>query len=352
LARHIFIRRTIMDIQALRSTAREALKGFCRVCPVCDGRACAGEVPGMGGTGTGSSFKDNLAALRHYRLNLRTLHTVTSVDASLELFGKKLSMPILGAPMAGVIYNMGGGMSEAQFISSVMTGCKDAGSLGMCGDGAEKGMYESGLEAIAACGGLGAAILKPRIFDMIVARIRMAEEAGAWAVGMDVDGAGLVTMALKGHPVGPKAPEELAELVRTTSLPFIVKGVMTPDEAEIAAKAGAAAIVVSNHGGRVLDHTPGTAEMLPAIAAKVKGKLKIFVDGGVRGGADVLKMLALGADAVLVGRPLITGVFGGGAEGVAFLLNKMKAELVSAMLLTGTASVKDVSPRVLSPQPC
>ena len=110
--------------------------------------------------------------------------------------------------------------------------------------------------------------------------------------------------------------------------------------------------MVSNHGGRVLDHTPGTAEVLPGIAATVKGKTKVLVDGGVRTGADVLKMLALGADAVLIGRPLVTGAFGGGAEGVASILNKLKAELISAMLLTGTASVRNVSPDILSLKPC
>lgn len=126
---------------------------------------------------------------------------------------------------------------------------------------------------------------------------------------------------------------------------------MTPEEAEIALAAGAAAIVVSNHGGRVLDHTPGAAEVLPAIAARVKGRLLIFADGGVRSGSDVLKLLALGADAVLVGRPLVIGVMGGGREGVAFLLNKLKSELIQAMLLTGTADVKSVPRAILySPQ--
>jgi isopentenyl diphosphate isomerase/L-lactate dehydrogenase-like FMN-dependent dehydrogenase len=164
---------------------------------------------------------------------------------------------------------------------------------------------------------------------------------------MDVDGAGLVTMALKGQPVEPKTAAELKEVIGATKLPFIVKGIMTAVEAEIAADCGASAIVVSNHGGRVLDFTPGSADVLPQIADRVKGKLTILADGGVRSGADVLKLLALGADAVLVGRPLIVGAFGGRKDGVALLLNKMKNELVSAMLLTGTADVKHVSHEIL-----
>ncbi len=113
--------------------------------------------------------------------------------------------------------------------------------------------------------------------------------------------------------------------------------------------AGAAGIVVSNHGGRVLDHTPGTAKLLPAIAKTVKGRILVFADGGVRYGADVLKLLALGAQAVLVGRPVLRGAVGGGAVGVAMVLNKLRDELVVAMVLTGTADVKRVGRKVLAP---
>ncbi|NLB07136.1 MAG: alpha-hydroxy-acid oxidizing protein, partial [Desulfobulbaceae bacterium] len=97
----------------------------------------------------------------------------------------------------------------------------------------------------------------------------------------------------------------------------------------------------------VRDFTPGAAEGLPAIAARVKGKVIIFADGGVRSGADVLKLLALGADAVLVGRPMVVAAFGGGREGVALVLNQLKNELLQAMLLTGTADVKQVPATIL-----
>jgi isopentenyl diphosphate isomerase/L-lactate dehydrogenase-like FMN-dependent dehydrogenase len=106
--------------------------------------------------------------------------------------------------------------------------------------------------------------------------------------------------------------------------------------------------VVSNHGGRALDHTPGTAEVLPYIAEAIaESQMTILVDGGIRSGADVLKMLALGADAVLIGRPLAQGAVGGGAEGVATVLAKIKSELIAAMVLTGTARVTDVSEDVI-----
>jgi isopentenyl diphosphate isomerase/L-lactate dehydrogenase-like FMN-dependent dehydrogenase len=143
--------------------------------------------------------------------------------------------------------------------------------------------------------------------------------------------------------VGPKSLQELKEIISSTNLPFIIKGIMTSDEAELAAEAGAAAIVVSNHGGRVLDFTPGAADVLQEIADRVNGKMFIFADGGVRTGLDVLKLLALGADAVLIGRPLIVGAFGAGPDGVACILNKIREELFQAMILTGTGDVSQVS---------
>ena len=337
-----------MDMAAMRKKAREDMKGYCRVCPACDGRACAGEVPGMGGSGTGSAFMANLEALKNWRLNMRTIHGAREADTSLTLFGRSLSMPILAAPMTGVSYNMGGKLPEDVYSEMIIAGTEAAGTMGMTGDGADAAMYDGGVAAIAKHGGLGVPFIKPRAQSEIIARIRQAEQAGAVAVGMDIDGAGLITMALKGQPVGPKTFVELKELVAATNLPFIVKGVMTPDEAQLAVGAGAAAVVVSNHGGRVLDSTPGAAEVLPEIADKIKGRAVILADGGVRSGSDVLKLLALGADAVLVGRPMAVGAFGAGAEGVAALLNKMRSELVSAMLLTGTANVREVSRDILT----
>ncbi|HTG01224.1 MAG TPA: alpha-hydroxy-acid oxidizing protein [Nitrospirota bacterium] len=336
-----------MDLKTIRDTAREKLKGYCRVCPVCDGRACAGEVPGMGGTGTGSSFKANMDALSRIRLRMRTIHEVKEPDLSFTLWGRKLAVPILAAPMTGTPYNMGGKLTEEEFITELVSGAIQAGTVCMTGDGADPAMYASGLKAGAANKAGTVAIIKPRAHEEIVKYMRLAETAGVLAVGMDIDGAGLITMALKGQPVSPKTYAEVKDVVSATSLPFIIKGVMTVEEAEDAVRAGAAGIVVSNHGGRVLDFTPGTAEVLPDIAARVKGRTVIFADGGVRSGTDVLKLLALGADAVLVGRPLVVGVFGGGREGAALLLNKMKSELLQAMLLTGTADVKNVSKKIL-----
>ncbi|HAG07498.1 MAG: FMN-dependent alpha-hydroxy acid dehydrogenase [Clostridia bacterium 62_21] len=336
-----------MDFSEIRRVAKEKLKGYCRVCPVCDGKVCAGEVPGMGGVGSGAGFRANLEALARYRLNMRTIHAARNPDTTLTLFGLTLKTPILAAPMTGTPYNMGGALTEREFIGAIIAGSKLAGSLGFSGDGADPAMYDSGVEAVAAEDGWGIPIIKPRAQDAILERIRRAEAAGAPAVGVDIDGAGLVTMALKGQPVGPKTPDEIKDLVTATRLPFILKGIMTVDEAELAVEAGVAGIVVSNHGGRILDHTPGVAEVLPEIVAAVGDRIVVLADGGVRSGVDALKLLALGARAVLVGRPLVIGAFGGGAEGVRIMLEQMTAELRQAMILTGCPTLNEIGPRVL-----
>ncbi len=335
-----------MDLLTLRENAREKLKGFCRVCPVCNGVACRGEVPGMGGVGSGSSFKANVEALADHLLNMRTIHEVRDPRTGITVFDQALDMPILCAPMTGASYNMGGAISEEDLNDSLLGGSQMAGIMGMIGDGADPAMFDSGLAAIKKFG-RGVAIVKPRGQKEIIERLKRAEDAGATAVGVDIDGAGLITMSLKGQPVGPKSPRELKELIKSTNLPFVIKGIMTPVEAEVAVEAGAACVIVSNHGGRVLDSTPGVAEVLPWISEKVRTHAVVMADGGVRNGADVLKLLALGAQAVMVGRPLAIGAIGGGAEGVAMMLGAMRTELIQSMLLTATADVRHVDRKIL-----
>ncbi len=337
----------MINEKVIRDNARKRMKGFCRVCPRCDGKACAGEVPGMGGLLTGSAFINNIEALAMYNINMRTIHQVDCPDLSVKLFNKVFSTPIFVAPLTGASYNMGGSLSELEMAHCLVKGAEAAASLSFTGDGAENEIYEAGINAVSAAGGLGIPIIKPRTQDEIELRIRAAEEAGALAVGIDIDGAGLVTMAMKGNPVSPKNFYQLRQLVKMTSLPFVIKGIMTAQEAEMAVEAGAAGIVVSNHGGRVLDCTPGVADVLPEVVERVKGEIFIFADGGVRNGIDALKMLALGANAVLVGRPALWGAFGGGREGVKAVLEKMTAELKHGMLMTGCANVLAVDYHVI-----
>ncbi len=336
-----------MDWKEVQTKARERMPNHCRVCPVCDGKACAGQIPGVGGTGTGSSFFENMEGLAAYKLNLRTIHDAKDPDTSFNFFGKALKTPILAAPITGAKINMGGALTEEEYITAVIQGSRAAGSVGMSGDTGDPSIYHAGLAAVQQADGWGVPFIKPREQDEVMARIKLAEEAGAFAVGVDVDGAGLVIMKMLGQPVGPKTEKELTELVASTKLPFIVKGIMTPEEALMAVNAGAKAIVVSNHGGRVLDHTPGAADVLPEIADAVKGKIMVIADGGVRSGTDALKYLALGADCVLVGRPVMVGAVGGYEEGVKIIIEKMTAELKQAMILTGCADLSAISDSII-----
>ncbi len=336
-----------MDYEEIRREAKRKLLPVCAVCNVCNGVVCAGQMPGMGGIGTGASFKNNYAALAAYRLNMRTLHSADEPDTAFSLWGRMLALPVLGAAVAGGKMNLNGAIGEEDLAWAFVGGAKAAGTFTMTGDGPLPLFLESGLAAITRAGGHGIPVIKPRPLPDILERVRRAQEAGAVAIAIDVDAAALLPMKRAGQPVGPTPPAKIGELVERSPLPLILKGIMTADEAALAAAAGAAGIVVSNHGGRSLDHLPGTAEVLPEIAATVKGKLTIFVDGGVRTGVDVLKMLALGADAVLVGRPLAIMAVGGGAEAVALYFQRLADELRTAMLLTGCASLADVGSHVI-----
>jgi len=340
-----------LKMEDVLKVAREKLYPRCRVCPECDGVACSGEVPGMGGKASGKAFRNNIEALAQYEFNLSTFHDVKKPVTSIELFGQKLSMPILSGITGGVTYNMGlqGKVTEEEYITGIIEGCVKAGTIGFAADGIGDplSVYETRLKTVAKYPGQAAAQIKPRTQKEIIERIRLLEKAGAPFFAIDIDSAGRAARALPGKTVEPKTLQQLREIAKSTKLPFVIKGIMTVDEASKAVDIGAAGIVVSNHGGRVLDHTPGTAKILEPIADKVKGQITVLVDGGIRYGFDVLKMLALGADAVLVGRPLVRGSVGGGPDGVALMLNQMKAELIVGMTLTGTADVKNVSRSIL-----
>ena len=332
----------------IRNNARKKFYVACKACVVCDGHECSGKVPGIGGIGTGSSFKENLTALARYQLNLRTIHEIKNPDTSIELFGHKLALPVLAAPITGMETNLAGGMDEKEYATAILNGCLECGTIGMVGDGASPQKYLIGLEAIKNHGGLGIPIFKPREFNLdIIKRFKAAEDAGALAVGVDIDAASFKTMSLKGQAVGPKSIKDLQELKSHLKVPFILKGIMNVESALSAVEAGADAIVVSNHGGRVMDHMPGTAEVLPEISNAVAGRIKVLVDGGVREGIDIIKMLALGADAVMIGRPICIAAFGAGQEGVSFYLQEKLKELKKAMILTGCGSIDKIDPSII-----
>jgi len=330
-----------MEYNEILENARKNMSGRCLVCKECNGITCRGLIPGPGGKGSGSSFIRNYQKLQEIKINMDLIYSKTDVNTSVELFGKTFKYPFFAASISAVKLHYPGHFTEEEYANSIVFGCKAAGTIGFTGDGESKDCYMSGLEAIKLTGGWGIPTIKPWGVEDVIDRIRQAEKVGAPAVAMDIDAAGLPVLA-KDKQIAPKSVEDIRGIVESTKLPFIVKGIMTVSSAIKVLEAGAYGIVVSNHGGRVLDHTPATVEVLPEIVKAVKGKMKILVDGGVRSGIDVFKMLALGADGVLIGRPYAVAAYGGGEQGVALYTEKIGAELKQTMIMTGCSTISDI----------
>lgn len=336
-----------MNYNEVLEKAKFLIGSKCRICRDCNGIACRGEIPGVGGKGSGSGFTRSFEKLNEIKLNMDTIYEFKEVDTSVELFGKRFAYPIFAAPIGGLQQHYRDDANDYEYNRAITAGCKNAGVAGFTGDGVKDEFYEQPLKAISEIGGWGIPTIKPWENDEVLRKAKMAEAAGALAVAMDIDAAGLSILAALGKPVSPKSVEEIREIVSGTKLPFIIKGIMTVAGAVKAVEAGAYGIVVSNHGGRVLDHTPAPVEVLPEIYKAVGGKIKIFIDGGIRTGIDIVRVLALGADAVLIGRPYAIAAFGGGVEGVELYTSKIGAELRDAMIMTGCSTLRDIDERVI-----
>jgi 4-hydroxymandelate oxidase len=153
-----------------------------------------------------------------------------------------------------------------------------------------------------------------------------------------------------GKVMYPATWRELEWLVKRSPMPVLVKGVLRADDAAACVECGARAIMVSNHGGRHLDTTVTTAAALGEVASALAGKAEVYVDSGIRRGSDILKALALGARAVLIGRPIIWALAVHGADGVKTVLEHLRTELVHAMQLTGTARLAEATPDLVAPR--
>ena len=335
-----------MTQQEIRTRAREILTPRCRVCPECDGVACAGQVPGPGGKGRGRTFQRNVHYLRdRVKLHQDVLDACGEPDTSLTLLGRQLAAPIFAAPIGMVGLNWSDALDEESYAEAVVAGTLEAGTLAFTGGGASPESFFAPLEVLHRHGGCGIPTLKPWQLKLTLERLALVEEAGCPAFAMDIDSGGLPHAAKAPEPMVLKTPDDLAQLARASSLPFLVKGIMTPESARLVAETGVYGIIVSNHGGRVLDDGLSTAEVLPEIRQAVGNSLLILVDGGIRSGADVFKMLALGADAVLIGRPYAIAAYGGGSKGVSLYTNQLIGELRDVMVMTGCRSLGDISSR-------
>ena len=332
-----------MDYKEVMEEAKKVL-GKCKGCPVCNGVACRNTIPGPGAKGVGDTAICNYNKWQEVRVVMDTLCEKRPVDTSIELFGRTFKYPIFAGPVGAVAMHYSDKYNDVTYNAELVPGCAEAGIAAFTGDGMDPQVMQGATQAIKACGGLGVPTVKPWNTQMIAEKMALVKDAGAFAVAMDVDAAGLPFLKNFVPPAGSKSVAEMAEIIGLAGRPFIVKGIMSVKGALKAKEAGAAAIIVSNHGGRVLDQSPATAEVLPEIVEAVKGSgLKILVDGGIRTGVDVFKALAMGADAVVIARPFVTAVYGGGKEGVKLLAAKLGAELADTMEMCGAASLSEIS---------
>lgn len=323
--------------------ARTCLGAYCKGCQVCNGRVCKNQVPGPGAKGVGDTAIRNYDKWKEIRVQMDTICENKSVDTTFRLFGKEFAYPFFAGPVGAVNLHYGEKYNDASYNDVLVSGCAAAGIAAFTGDGANPDVMKAATDAIGAVGGMGVPTVKPWNPETVSEKMELVRQSGAFAAAMDIDAAGLPFLKNMTPPAGSKSVEELAGIVKDAGVPFIVKGVMTVKGALKAKEAGAAAIVVSNHGGRVLDQCPATAEVLPEIVEAVGGSMTVFVDGGIRCGTDIFKALALGADGVLIARPFVTAVYGGAEEGVAELVERLGAELKDTMAMCGAHSLKEIT---------
>ena len=303
-----------------------------------------------------TTLRWNRDAFDSIKLNPRVLIDVTKLETCVELFGHELAFPIILAPVGlQRLYHPGGEIAAAK-------GAALAGATYVISS------YSTTLlEDItaAATGPLWFQIyLQPdREFTRDV--VQRAEAAGvrAFCVTVDLSVIGVrnrmdrARFALPADMNCPHMMDNFAgspitwgdvEWLRSiTNLPVVLKGILNPDDAELAVENGVSGIIVSNHGARDLDTTPATIDALPRVAERLDGRIPVLMDGGIRRGTDVLKALALGAKAVLIGRPFCYGLAAGGADGVAKVVDILRKEFEISMALTGRTSIVNIDPSVI-----
>lgn len=325
----------------------------------------------FGGAGDEITLRDNIAAFQRLRLRTRVLRDMSGAGRELRLFNRNFASPVLLAPVAyQTLFHPDGEHATAIAASATRTGLivstQAATPIESIARDAEAPLW------------FQLYIQPDRAFTHDL--VRRAEQAGYSAIVVTVDApvsglrdrerragftlpSGVEAVNLRGtQPLPPQTAQaggsmllggsllataptwhDLAALKAVTSLPILVKGIMTAEDAAASIAEGVDGIIVSNHGGRILDTVPATIDVLPEIAFVVGGRVPLLVDGGIRRGTDILKALALGADAVLIGRAYVYGLAAAGAIGVAHVIQILLAELEVAMALTGCRRVEDIT---------
>ena len=332
-----------MTYQEVLANARTCMGPYCKSCPTCNGIACKNQVPGPGAKGIGTTAIRNYQKWQELCVNMDTICENKSVDTTCKLFGREFVLPVFAGPVGALQLHYGDKYNDLEYNDILVSGCAAAGIAAFTGDGVNPAVIEATAAALKKNNGCGVPTIKPWNIDIIREKMALVKESDPFAIAMDIDAAGLPFLKNMTPPAGSKTVAELKEIAAIAEKPFILKGIMTVNGAKKALEAGASAILVSNHGGRVLDQCPSTAEVLPAIVDAVGGKMTILVDGGIRSGMDVFKALALGADGVIIARPFVNMVYGGGAEGIQVYVDKLKAELADTMAMCGAHSLADIN---------
>jgi 4-hydroxymandelate oxidase len=313
------------------------------------------------------TLRRNRHAFDAIRLKPRVLVDVSALDTRLEVFGQRLEFPILLAPTAGQRVVHAGAEPEAA------RGAHAAGATLVVSTNASARIEDI---ARAAPGRLWFQLYVQRDRARTRDLVQRAEAAGCTVLCITVDtpvipmrdrekrwsgrapyaprppGRGGRVSPIYSDALDPTATWETIAWIRSFArTPVLLKGILAPDDARRAADEGLAGVIVSNHGARNLDTTPATIEALPAVAGAAGGRLTVLLDGGVRRGTDVVKALALGARAILIGRPYLWGLAADGATGVQRVIDILRAELETAMALCGTPTLDRINRRLLWSHP-
>ena len=332
-----------MTYNEILAAAKTEVGPYCKACPVCNGKACANAMPGPGCKYPGNVAARNFDKWQEICVNMDTLCPNADPDVSFELFGRRFTAPIFAAPLGAIDLHYGPKYKDPAYNSILIKAAYDYGLAAFSGDGVDPAIMKSAVQDMIQVEGVGMPTIKPWNKEAVFEKLDILNANKIFAAAMDVDGAGLPFLKAMNPNAGSKSVDEMKEIINYADMPFIIKGIMTPNGARKAVEAGATAIVVSNHGGRVQGGVPSTAEVLPSIVEAVKGQTVIFVDGGIRSGVDVFRALALGADAVLIGRPILPLVYAAGAEGFKVYMDKIIGELKSTMTMCGAATLKDIT---------
>ena len=331
-----------MTYNEVLEKARTNIGPYCKACPVCNGRACGNAMPGPGSKNPGNGAARNYDAWQRVYVNMDTICDHDVPTTGLTLFGREFGLPVFTAPIGALPMHYSDAYDDFAYNDILIPSAVENGSMSFTGDGVDPEIMKRAVAAMNKVGGVGVPTIKPWNVEAVMEKLDILNENNIFAAAMDIDGAGLPFLKAMNPNAGSKTVAELREIISYARMPFIIKGIMTVRGAEKAVEAGAKGIVVSNHGGRVLGQTRATADVLPEIAKAVKGQCVIMVDGGIRSGVDVFKALALGADAVLIGRPFVPAVYGGEAEGAKLLFEKYKAELIDTMTMCGAQKLSDI----------